>query len=40
MLPWIESYEPHVLWDEAFLQLRVRVYTETSHPWQIAPFMT
>jgi len=31
MLPWLESYEPHVLWDETFLELRLQLYIATGH---------
>jgi spermidine synthase len=30
-LPWLESYEPNVRWDESFLQLRLQVYISTGN---------
>lgn len=31
VLPWIESFEPHIPWNEPFLRARLRVYGLTKH---------
>jgi spermidine synthase len=31
-LPWLESFEPHIPWNEFCLRTRVRVYGATGHP--------
>jgi predicted membrane-bound spermidine synthase len=31
-VPWLESFEPHVPWDHAFLEARANTYKATGHP--------
>lgn len=31
-VPWLETFEPHIPWEQDFLALRARVYSAAGHP--------